>query len=143
MPSTRGWCNRLEAMMLREEYYGRHVSDDGLEKSLNDYGRSAKCTDDLERQNAELLARNDLLEEEIRQLRKAFAPRLLFPLSWHLNRGETSVLACLYVSPDGFDRPPCSARAPKLSPPIATEPRSCRLEFSIYETSCGPSAFGS
>ena len=88
--------------MLREEHYRHHVSDDGHEKLPYDYGRTTKSVAVLERQNAELQARNDLLEEEIRQLRKACAPRLLFPLSWHLNRGETSVLACLYVSPDGF-----------------------------------------
>jgi DNA-binding response OmpR family regulator len=90
-------------MMLREVQHGRHVSDDGLQELPNDPGRTTKSADAvLERQNAELRARNDLLEEEIRQLRKTLAPRLLFPLSWHLNRGETSVLACLYVSPDGF-----------------------------------------
>jgi hypothetical protein len=55
-----------------------------------------------QRENAELRDRNELLEGQIRQLRKAFAPRLLFPLDWRLNRGETTVLACLYTSPDGF-----------------------------------------
>jgi hypothetical protein len=101
MPSMRGWRNRLEATMLREELFHHHVSDDH-EKLPYDHGRTTKSVAVLERQNAELRACNDLLEEEIRRLRKAFAPRLLFPLSWHLNRGETSVLACLYVSPDGF-----------------------------------------
>jgi hypothetical protein len=56
----------------------------------------------VERQNTELRDRNELLEEQIRKLRKTLAPRLLFPLDWHLNRGETTVLACLYTSPDGF-----------------------------------------
>jgi hypothetical protein len=56
----------------------------------------------IEQQNAELRDRNELLEGQIRQLRKALAPRLLFPLNWRLNRGETTVLACLYTSPDGF-----------------------------------------
>jgi hypothetical protein len=56
----------------------------------------------IEQQNAELRDRNELLEGQIRQLRKTLAPRLLFPLDWRLNRGETTVLACLYASPDGF-----------------------------------------
>lgn len=56
----------------------------------------------MEQQNAQLRDRNELLEGQIRQLRKALAPRLLFPLDWRLNRGETTVLACLYTSPDGF-----------------------------------------
>jgi hypothetical protein len=56
----------------------------------------------VERQNAQLRDRNEELEEIIRKLRKTLAPRMLFPLDWHLNRGETTVLACLYTSPDGF-----------------------------------------
>lgn len=90
--------------MLKDEHYGHRVSDDGLEKLLNGHGRAVPegVGRALERQNAELRARNDLLEEQIRQFRKTLAPRLLFPLKWRLNRGETSVLACLYVSPNGF-----------------------------------------
>lgn len=42
------------------------------------------------------------LEEQLRQLHIAIMPRLLFPLAWDLNRGETSILAALYTSPDGF-----------------------------------------
>ena len=42
------------------------------------------------------------LEEEIRQLRDACAPKLRFPLSWNLNKGEATVLACLYTGPNGF-----------------------------------------
>jgi hypothetical protein len=58
--------------------------------------------DSKERQNAELQNRIDLLEEEIRLIKKALMPRLLFPLKWNLNRGETTVLACLYTSANGF-----------------------------------------
>jgi DNA-binding response OmpR family regulator len=63
---------------------------------------SKMTTPTVEQQNAELKDRVDTLEEEIRQIRKALMPRLLFPLAWNLNRGETAVLACLYTSPDGF-----------------------------------------
>lgn len=46
--------------------------------------------------------RCDVLEEQLRQLRNALMPRLLFPELWNLNRGESSILASLYTSPNGF-----------------------------------------
>lgn len=54
--------------------------------------------------NVEAMLREqvDLLTEQLRQIKKALMPRLLFPLEWELNRGETSILASLYASPDGF-----------------------------------------
>lgn len=89
--------------MPKEQHDGRHVSDADLEIVTNrPRSNDSRSVDRAQRENAELLARNDLLEEEIRQFRKTIAPRMLFPLGWHLNRGETSVLACLYASLDGF-----------------------------------------
>jgi DNA-binding response OmpR family regulator len=41
-------------------------------------------------------------EEQLRRIKRAIVPRLLFPEEWKLNRGETSTLAALYSSPDGF-----------------------------------------
>lgn len=64
--------------------------------------RSPANNNAVELQNDRLRDRNDLLEGQIRDLRKSLAPRLLFPFDWRLNRGETTVLACLYTSPDGF-----------------------------------------
>ena len=56
----------------------------------------------LEQQNIALREKIDLLEEQIRQLRKTLIPRILFPLEWQLNRGESGTLASLYTAPDGF-----------------------------------------
>jgi DNA-binding winged helix-turn-helix (wHTH) protein len=52
--------------------------------------------------NADLVERNETLELQLRAMRKAFAPRLLFPMEWRLTPTEAVVLECLYKSPDGF-----------------------------------------
>jgi len=48
----------------------------------------------------------ELLEDQLRQLRHAMMPRILFPERWKLNRGESSILASLYAAPDGFRSQP-------------------------------------
>ena len=51
---------------------------------------------------AERQDRIELLEMQLWQVKKAVMPRLLFPIAWGLNHGETALLAALYTSPDGF-----------------------------------------
>lgn len=46
-----------------------------------------------------LQAQNDILKEEVRQLRKMLAPRTCFPREWSLSPAEGRVLAALYAHP--------------------------------------------
>ena len=57
---------------------------------------------------AALRVRIEELEEEIRQLKAAFAPKVGFPLSWRLDERESAILSALfhtkgsYVTPDAL-----------------------------------------
>lgn len=55
--------------------------------------------------SAGLHARIDELEEEVRQLKEAFAPKIAFPLSWQLEQRESVILSALHRTSGSYITP--------------------------------------